>query len=49
MFNAWVDEVKKESVKVQEKYAALLKARGVRTTPSNVLICVRLCEIYNRE
>ena len=30
MFNAWVDEVKKESIKVQEKYAALLKARGVK-------------------
>ena len=30
LFNAWIEELKKESVKIRDKYTALLKTKKVK-------------------
>ena len=39
MLNVWIDDAKKESVKIREKYTTLLKARGVMMSCHQIL-CV---------
>ena len=40
VINMWIEEVKRDSIKIQEKYTSLLKARGVRILFHEIYSCV---------